>query len=138
MERAAPVGLGRDGEPVLVNLDFLDGTRGGHVSISGVSGVATTTSCALFLLYAIFSSRALGRRLPNVRALVFSIKGEDLLLLDRPDTRLDDAERDRCARLGLVADRFTSVGFFAPPALDDPTGRPHVTGRTSLFTMSTS
>ncbi len=36
-----PAGLSRDDEPIFVNLDFLDGTRGAHVNISGVSGVAT-------------------------------------------------------------------------------------------------
>ncbi len=131
MERTVPVGLGRDGEPVLVNLDFLDGTRGGHVSISGVSGVATKTSFALFLLYAIFSGGVLGRRGVNAKALVFSVKGEDLLFLDQHNTKLDERQRERYARLGLAADRFGSVGFFAPPTPDDPTGRPHVTGRTS-------
>ncbi len=134
MQRTVPVGLGRDGDPVYVNLDFLDGTRGGHVSISGVSGVATKTSFALFLLYSIFGSGVLGRRGVNAKALVFSVKGEDLLFLDQPNTRIGQAERDRYARLGLLADRFHSVGFFAPPTPDDPSGRPHVTGRTSGVT----
>ena len=35
------------------------------------------------------------------------------------------------AGLGLPAEPFASVGFYAPPTPDDPTGRPHVTGRTS-------
>src|SRR6202046_3676932 len=49
-ERTAtgPVGRGRDGCPIYVNMEFLDGTRGAHVSISGISGVATKTSFALF------------------------------------------------------------------------------------------
>ncbi len=46
MERRLPIGLSRDGEPVFANLDFLDGTRGAHVNISGISGVATKTSYA--------------------------------------------------------------------------------------------
>ena len=46
MDLKVPVGLGRDGSPIYVNLEFLDGTRGGHVSISGISGVATKTSFA--------------------------------------------------------------------------------------------
>ena len=50
MDRKVPVGLGRDGAPIYLNLEFLDGTRGAHVSISGISGVATKTSFALFLL----------------------------------------------------------------------------------------
>ena len=57
-----PIGLGRDGEPIYLNPDFLDGTRGAHVSISGISGVATKTSFALFLLYSMFRSGVLGER----------------------------------------------------------------------------
>ncbi len=131
MEQKVPVGLGRDGDPIYVNLEFLDGTRGGHVSISGVSGVATKTSFALFLLNSIFRSGVLGRRAINAKALVFSVKGEDLLFLDHPNTRLDDDLRGDYARLGLPAEPFASVGFFAPPTPDDLSGRPYVTGRTS-------
>jgi DNA helicase HerA-like ATPase len=131
MEQKVPVGLGRDGDPIYVNLEFLDGTRGGHVSISGVSGVATKTSFALFLLNSIFRSGVLGRRAINAKALVFSVKGEDLLFLDHANTRLDDELRGDYARLGLPAEPFASVGFFAPPTPDDLSGRPYVAGRTS-------
>ncbi|MCY7343966.1 MAG: ATP-binding protein [Pseudonocardia sp.] len=131
MDLKVPVGLGRDGEPIYVNLEFLDGTRGGHVSISGISGVATKTSFALFLLYSIFRSGVLGRRSVNAKALVFSVKGEDLLFLDHPNTKLDPGRRAAYDRLGLPAAPFSSAGFFAPPTPDDPSGRPHVTGRTS-------
>src|SRR5215472_8800236 len=37
-DKKVPVGFGRDGQPVYVNFEFIDGTRGAHVSISGVSG----------------------------------------------------------------------------------------------------
>ncbi len=134
MDRKVPVGLGRDGEPIYVNLEFLDGTRGGHVSISGISGVATKTSFALFLLYSIFRSGVLGNRGVNAKALVFSVKGEDLLFLDHRNTRLDDVQRAKYLQLGLTADPFSSAGFFAPPMPDDPSGRPFVTGRTSGVT----
>lgn len=125
------VGLGRDGEPVYVNLEFLDGTRGAHVSISGISGVATKTSFALFLLHSLFTSDVLGKRQLNAKALVFAVKGEDLLFLDKRNTHLDDALTSDYARLGLPAAPFDSVRFFAPPIPGDPTGRPHVSGRTS-------
>ncbi|MBV9059097.1 MAG: ATP-binding protein [Pseudonocardiales bacterium] len=131
MDQKVPVGLGRDGDPVYINLEFLDGTRGGHVSISGISGVATKTSFALFLLNSIFRSGALGRRAINAKALVFSVKGEDLLFLDYANTRLNDDLRGDYARLGLPAEPFASVVFFAPPIPDDLSGRPYVTGRTS-------
>ncbi len=134
MDLKVPVGLGRDGEPIYVNLEFLDGTRGGHVSISGISGVATKTSFALFLLYSIFRSGVLGKKSVNAKALVFSVKGEDLLFLDHANIKLDEDRRAAYAKLGLPAAPFTSAGFFAPPTPDDPSGRPHVTGRTSGVT----
>jgi uncharacterized protein len=131
MKSRLPVGLGRDGEPIYVNMEFLDGTRGAHVSISGISGVATKTSFALFLLHSIFTSGALGARAVNAKALVFSVKGEDLLFLDQPNARLDDDLRTDYAQLGLPAAPFASAGFWAPPIPDDQTGRPNVTGRTT-------
>ncbi|HEX6471782.1 MAG TPA: ATP-binding protein [Streptosporangiaceae bacterium] len=130
MERRVPVGLGRDGQPIFVNLEFLDGTRGAHVSISGVSGVATKTSFATFLLYAIFNSGALGAEAANTKALIFSVKGEDLLFLDHANNRLDDAARSAYQRLGLPAGPFGSVRVFAPPRPGDPNGVPHVSART--------
>jgi len=130
MEHKVAAGLGRDGDPIYLNLEFLDGTRGGHVSISGISGVATKTSFALFLLYSIFTGGALKNAL-NAKALIFSVKGEDLLFLDHANRKLDDDLRAAYATLGLEARPFASVGFFAPPTPDDLTGRPHVVGRTS-------
>ncbi|TNY37126.1 ATP-binding protein [Thermomonospora catenispora] len=130
MERRVPVGLGRDGEPIHLNLDFLDGTRGAHVSISGVSGVATKTSFATFLLYSIFNSGALGAEAANTKALIFSVKGEDLLFLDHPNNRLDERSRAAYAALGLPARPFESVHVFAPPRPGDPNGVPDVSSRT--------
>jgi DNA helicase HerA-like ATPase len=133
MERRLPVGCGRDGETVYVDLDFIDGTRGAHISISGISGVATKTSFALFLLHSLFNGGVL-RHAHNAKALVFSVKGEDLLFLDKPNARLSgdggNELRDQYATLGLPAAPFASVGFFAPPTPGDNNARPYVTGRT--------
>ncbi len=129
MDAKVPVGRGRDGSPVYLNLEFLDGTRGAHVSISGVSGVATKTSFALFLLHSLFTSGALGARATNAKALVFSVKGEDLLFLDQANTKLDDETRAIYAALDLPATPFASVRAYAPPRPNDPTGRPNITSR---------
>jgi DNA helicase HerA-like ATPase len=115
MERKVPAGLSRDGEPVFLDLDFLDGSRGAHVNISGVSGVATKTTYALFLLYALFHSPILGRYRANTKAIVFNVKGEDLMWLDRPNARLSQSDRTEYERLGLPAGAFDSVGLWAPP-----------------------
>ncbi|MEU8105569.1 ATP-binding protein [Nonomuraea muscovyensis] len=130
MERRIPLGMGRDGRPLYVNFDFLDGTRGAHVSISGVSGVATKTSFATFLLYSIFNSGVLEGEAANTKALIFSVKGEDLLFLDHDNVRLDERARSVYARLGLPAQPFGSVHVFAPPRPGDANGVPHVSTRT--------
>ncbi len=131
MERRLPIGVGRDGEPVFANVDFLDGTRGAHVSISGVSGVATKTTYATFLLYSMFHSGVLGAATTNTKALIFNVKGEDLLFLDRANVRLDDVQRERYRQLGLPAGHFESVAFKAPPRRNDPNAGPDTASRTT-------
>jgi uncharacterized protein len=97
-----------------IDLDFLDGTRGAHVNISGVSGVATKTTYATFLLHSLFTSGVLPAA-HNAKALIFNVKGEDLLFLDHTNAKLDDDQRARYAALGLPATAFRSVEMWAPP-----------------------
>jgi DNA helicase HerA-like ATPase len=124
-----PVGFGKDGQPVFVNFEFIDGTRGAHVSISGVSGIATKTSFAMFLLHAITNSGVLAGEAHNTKALVFSVKGEDLLFLDYGNSRLTPAQAERYAELKLPATPFGNVRVFAPPRPGDPSGTPDVRAR---------
>ncbi len=129
MTARLPAGLSRDGEPLYVNLEFLDGTRGAHVNISGISGVATKTSYATFLLYSLFNSGTLGAEALNTKALVFNVKGEDLLFLDHGNLRLDEAARTRYARLGLSPGPFGSVTVCAPPRRGAANAVPDVASR---------
>ena len=116
MSRPLPVGLGRDGAPVFADLDFFDGRKGGHMSISGISGVATKTSYALFFVRMLTAHpHILGAGAPNLRVLVFNVKGEDLLWLDKPNKDLTNEAREEWARLGLSPGPFPSVSFWAPP-----------------------
>jgi DNA helicase HerA-like ATPase len=124
-----PVGFGRDGQPVYVNFEFLDGTRGAHVSISGVSGIATKTSFAMFLLHSITNCGVLAGEAHNTKALVFSVKGEDLLFLDYANSKLTPSQEARYAGLGLPATPFGNVRVFAPPRKGDPAGTPDVHAR---------
>ena len=118
-----PVGLDLGGKPVHADMRFVDGRSGGHVSISGISGVATKTSYALFLLYQLLETDRgmdlLGGRAEreNVRALVFNTKGEDLLHLDLANRefagRLEAAKGWRA--LGVDdPGPFRSVRLYAP------------------------
>lgn len=121
MEAPLAVGLDQAGDPVYVDFAFLNGTKGGHVNISGISGVATKTSYALFLLYQLLETdhgkSLLGTGSAQTRALVFNVKGEDLLHLDRPNARFgerpDAAEQWRT--LGVAEPGpFESVCLYAP------------------------
>jgi len=130
MEAPLPAGVLRNGEPGFVNFDFVNGTKGAHINISGISGIATKTSYALFLLYSIFNAtnRKTNRSLidnPNgTKAIIFNVKGEDLLFLDKPNMRYLEEERkwqdkrrsaqtryDICE---LPARAFESVELHAP------------------------
>lgn len=129
MAKRLPAGLTRDDEPLYANLEFLDGTRGAHVNISGISGVATKTTYATFLLFSLFRSGVLGGEAINTKALIYNVKGEDLLFLDRANAELTEEDRARYDRLGLTPGAFDSVEFWAPPRRDDPSATPDVATR---------
>src|SRR6266545_250992 len=118
-----------EGALFFLNFEFLNGQRGAHVSISGISGVATKTSFATFLLYSVFRSGVLGAEAANTKALIFNVKGEDLLFLDHPNARLTESTVDDYARLSLTAEPFPDVAVYAPPRAGDPTGTPDVSSR---------
>jgi len=137
MDKKLPAGLTRDDDPLYINLEFLDGTRGAHVNISGISGVATKTTYATFLLYSLFNSGVLGSDAINTKALIFNVKGEDLLFLDHSNIQLSDDDRARYRSLGLEPGPFSSAAFYAPPRLGDRNAAPDVATRpegvTSFF-----
>jgi uncharacterized protein len=129
MDHQLPIGLGRDGQVLFANAEFVDGTRGAHVNISGISGVATKTSYATFLLHSLFTSGVLGAEAVNTKALIFNVKGEDLLFLDQPNKRLDPVARAAYRALGLPAEPFASFAVYAPPKKGDPNAGPDVGSR---------
>lgn len=120
-KRKIPCGLLSNNTPAYLDLDFLLGIKGGHINISGKSGVATKTSYATFLLYSYFSNlQEIKRAYPeigliNTHAVIFNVKGEDLLFLDKPNTKLSDKDRKMYEDMGLEAKPFESVKFYAPP-----------------------
>lgn len=137
MDKKLPAGVNRDNEPIFIDLEFIDGTKGAHVNISGISGIATKTSYATFLLYSLFNSGALGADALNTKALIFNVKGEDLLFLDHHNIELTEDDRTRYRALELDPGPFPSAAFFAPPRLGDPNVSPDVSTRargvTSFF-----
>ena len=124
VERKLPAGVSRSDEPVFLDLDFIDGSKGAHINISGISGVATKTSYATFLLYSMFNSGVLGAEAANTKALIFNVKGEDLLFLDHANSSLDEERAERYEAMGLQPFPFRDVGILAPPRKGDPNATP--------------
>jgi hypothetical protein len=52
----------------------------------------------------------------SVAAVCFNVKGPDLLFLDQPSGKLDDADRAIYERLGVPAEPFGRVHYYAPYA----------------------
>lgn len=129
MDKRIPAGLMRNGNAAYLNFEFINGEKGGHINISGISGVATKTSYALFLLHAILNSTALGNQRVNTKALIFNVKGEDLFFLDKPNSQLQDKNRDDYQTLGIPIEPFRDVRFCATPRKDSPEVDPHLDQR---------
>ncbi|GAA5334335.1 MULTISPECIES: ATP-binding protein [Thermus] len=112
-----PAGLLKNGEVAYLNLEFLNGVKGGHVNISGISGVAAKTSYATFLLKSLLESGVL-EDAHQAKVLLFNVKGEDLFFLDKPNARLTEEAKAEYEALGLPPTPFRSVAFLAPPKKD--------------------
>lgn len=115
MERKFPLGLSLSRKEVVYgNLDFLNGRKGAHINISGVSGIATKTTYTTFLLHSLLHCGALSDP-ANTHAIIFNVKGEDLLFLDKRNNTLTPQDLTEYEKLGLPAEPFDSVQFYVPP-----------------------
>ena len=110
-----PVGVYRSGgveSPVFLDADFLLGPEAAHLSISGVSGLATKTSAVEWLLASLFAH--FPEKKGSVAAVCFNVKGPDLCFLDLPNDAIDDADRALYDRLNVPATPFGHVEYYAP------------------------
>jgi len=119
--------------PLYLDEDYLLGPEAGHANWTGQSGLATKTSHALFLISSVFQT--LQGENKSVAALMFNVKGPDLLWLDKPaqpEPAMEDAyaaagwrglgPNDLAAyeSLGLRPEPFAQTRIFAPfrPGMD--------------------
>ncbi|MFB0901034.1 MAG: ATP-binding protein [Dehalococcoidia bacterium] len=125
MENKFVLGNTREGlskqEIIYGNLDFLTGESGAHVNISGISGVATKTSYAMFLLRSVFSTEALGSQATNAHAIIFNVKGEDLMWLDQKTSNknFNDNSKKIYKTMDIESEPFSNIEFYAKPNRND-------------------
>jgi DNA helicase HerA-like ATPase len=108
--------------PVYVNSDFLIGPEGAHLNISGISGLATKTSYAMFLLNALQQQTLQQQSVANdekkkkksVAYIFMNVKGRDLLSIDEPNETLDKNDRFMYRSMGLSETPFRNVKYFYP------------------------
>ncbi|MGH2613886.1 MAG: hypothetical protein ACRDJC_01500, partial [Thermomicrobiales bacterium] len=113
--------------PIWLDCDYLLGPEAGHANWTGQSGLATKTSHAVFLLSAVFQKLQAENK--PVAALMFNVKGPDLLWLDKPAQPEPDWEEgyaaagakpprredlEAYAALGLEPKPFERFRIFAP------------------------
>lgn len=99
-----------DGTPVPIGYgeEFVLGPDGAHLNISGISGLATKTSYAMFLL------QAIQQKCPEIAIIVINVKGRDLLQIDEENPDLSKDDRKKWENCDLKCKPFENVKYFYP------------------------
>jgi uncharacterized protein len=111
---AIPAGLIRmsNGTKVRVYLDrrYVLGPEGAHVNITGISGLATKTSYAMFLIQSILQTVAAN----EIAVILLNVKQNDLLVIDKPRKGMKPEEHQLWELLGLRPQPFENVRYLLP------------------------
>lgn len=114
-EYRVPAGLIQmsNGEQAVVYIDcrYLLGPEGAHLNISGISGLATKTSYAMFLLQSILQTAP---EHDKIAAILLNVKHGDLLHIDEPSDNLDEETRTIWQSMGLEPMPFSNVRYLLP------------------------
>lgn len=117
-ERRIPAGLIKmsNNEEAVVHIDrdYLLGPESAHVNISGISGLATKTSYAMFLLQSILQKS----NADEIAVVLLNVKYGDLLQIDQEPETLDPEQKQMWNRLGLEPKPFDErkVHYLVPRA----------------------
>ena len=101
-----------NGTKVRVYLDkrYVLGPEGAHVNIAGISGLATKTSYAMFLIQSILQT--IGSK--DIAVILLNVKQNDLLVIDRERKGIKPEELVKWEFLGLKPQPFENVRFLLP------------------------
>lgn len=103
-----------NGTRAAVYLDsrYLLGPEGAHVNITGISGLATKTSYAIFLIQALLQK---AENRDRIGVIILNVKHGDLLSIDQPPPGgLTPEDRELWERLGLKPEPFKNVRYLLP------------------------
>ena len=101
--------------PVHFNSHFLIGPEGAHLNISGISGLASKTSYAMFLLKAIQDQYLVEKKNgETVAFVIMNVKGRDLLAIDESNDELNADDKNIYKMLDMGTNPFQNVKYFYP------------------------
>lgn len=100
--------------PVFFNSHFLIGPEGAHLNISGISGLASKTSYAMFLMKAIQDYAIKGNE--SVAFIMMNVKGTDLLKIDQKNERKKELDLIKPVYdlLNMEMKPFEQVKYYYP------------------------
>ena len=105
--------------PVHFNSHFLIGPEGAHLNISGISGLASKTSYAMFLLKAIQDQHLVETKNgESVAFVIMNVKGRDLLAIDEANDDLSDKDKTFYKMLDMDTLPFSNVKYYYPYSKD--------------------
>jgi hypothetical protein len=116
-----------NGTRVRVYLDkrYVLGPEGAHVNIAGISGLATKTSYAMFLIQSILQT--IGSK--DIAVVLLNVKQNDLLVIDRERKGMKPEEHVKWEFLGLRPQPFENVRYLLPWGKEtQTTGMPNCFG----------
>lgn len=104
--------------PVKMDSRFLIGPEGAHLNISGISGLASKTSYAMFLLKALQDRAFMKDNNDDTAFILFNVKGKDLLAIDEKNEFKNNKEQKETEQLynemELKFSPFKQVKYFYP------------------------
>ena len=109
---------------VYVDSRYILGPEGAHVNITGISGLATKTSYAIFLIQSVLQK---AENRDRIGVIILNVKHGDLLTIDQPPRAgLPPEEHELWETLGLTPKPFDRVRYLLPYGKDTArTGRPN-------------
>ena len=120
MSRPMPVGRLKNGARKfagngLVDLDYLLGENGGHLNVNGMAGVGTKTTFVLTTIKSLQKKAEDSKKdgIPfHIVPIILNVKGEDLMWLNRKNTRFNSEDEADWHALGIAPEPFTDAVFY--------------------------
>jgi uncharacterized protein len=120
MARPMPVGLLKNGARNfagngVIDLDYLLGENGGHLNVNGMAGVGTKTTFILTIIKSLQEKAKTAKQEGKplfIVPIILNVKAEDLMWLNRKNSRFNSQHEDEWNMLGIAPEPFTDAEFY--------------------------